>query len=146
VGQYTVTVAEDAGPQLIQYEFMELDRSLLTLMVSFNEPVNPLSFTVHDVRIDGGLASEGVLEVTPTSDPRSFEITLIPSGYTQTKVVIGPDIVDQFGNRMVDYALAAYAAVYAEWLGYDAEDAATFESPIRARLADSAVDLAFEAY
>jgi hypothetical protein len=95
--------------------------------------------------------------VAPTSDPRRFEITLNPSGYTQTKVAIGPDIVDQFGNRMnqnqnqlngelADYALAAYAAAYAEWPGYDAEEPPAYETPIRGRLADSDVDLASEAY
>jgi hypothetical protein len=162
VGQYTLTVAEDAGARMIDSQFTNLGSSL-RLMVTFNEPINLASFTIHDVRINGGLAGAGVLEVMPVRsgefgqgaiDPRRFLITLVAPGYTAMNVVIGPDIVDQFGNRMDqnqngiegelnDSALASYFASYEEFYY---EEPATFRSTTRTRLASRYADLAFEEF
>jgi hypothetical protein len=141
---------------VIDSQFTSLGSSL-RLMVAFDEPINPASFTIHDVRINGGLMGNGVLEVTPLRTGEFGEGPIDPRrsfGHTQMNVAIGPEIVDQFGNRMdqnqngiegeaTDFALASYFASYAE-LYY--EEPATVRSPTRTRLASRYADLAFEEY
>jgi hypothetical protein len=134
VGQYTVTVAEDSGARVVKSDFVNLDSSLVRLKVTFNEPINPLTFTTHDVRIGNNPPGNGVIEVTPVRtgefgegpiDPRRFLITLAPTFSIRPTVAIGPNIVDQFGNLMDqnqnglqgelnDYALVAYLEEIAE--------------------------------
>ncbi len=123
VGQYTLTVVEDTGARVVNSEFLSLSPNLAGLKVTFNEAINPLTFTAMDVRIGGGAAGVGVVEVKQLADPRQFLVTLLPTYMTPMKVAIGPDIADLFGNRMdqnqngvkgelSDYYLASYMAGY----------------------------------
>ena len=115
VGQYSVHVAENKGPQVVNSRFVEVGGNS-GLIVTFNEDINPLTFTAKDVRIGAGAPGEGVLGVQRIA-PRQFLITYVPSG--AAPVAIGPDIRDMFGNAMdqnkngvgneaSDYYLAEY--------------------------------------
>ena len=165
VGQYTVIVREDAGARVVNTEFMNLSDSMFGLLVTFNEPINPLTFTTMDVRVGGSAAGVGVLDVVPYGDSRRFLITLAPT--TSTNFSIGPDIGDQFGNLMDqnqdglkgeqnDYSLAVYLmghpeggfGYYAEeGFGYFDDELSTFDLlPKSTRLSGKYVDLAFDEY
>ncbi len=160
VGQYLLSVVEDGGARVVNTEFLSLSPGHVGLLVTFNEPVNPLTFTTHDVRVNGGAAGQGVIDVVLFGDSKRFLVTLSTSYVMTMNVSVGPDIADQFGNRMdqngnglkgelSDQALASYLVGFAGGdFGYHAEEPVTFESPrTRTRLSSRyAVDLMFAEY
>lgn len=117
VGQYRLLVAEDSGPRVIKTDFTTADGLLTGLMVTFNEPIKAWTFTAADVRVGDGAPGVGVVDVVPWGDGKRFLINLTPT--TETRVSVGPNIADQFGNLMDqnqngvngelnDYLLAVY--------------------------------------
>lgn len=99
-GQYTLHVAEDQGPRIVHSTFIGQNGSSVGLAVTFDEPVNPLSFTPADIRLNGAPEGEGVLGVTQMADAKTYLISWAPTNARFARVDVGPDIADQFGNRM----------------------------------------------
>jgi uncharacterized protein YdeI (BOF family) len=99
VGQYTLTVRETSGPQVVSSQFQTISSTLTGLLLTFNEPINASTFTAADVRINGGILGAGVVGVQQLSD-RQFLVTMSAPANTGLTVAIGPDILDRFGNRM----------------------------------------------
>jgi hypothetical protein len=54
VGQYTLWINETQGPRIVHAAYASLNATLATLSVTFDEPINPASFTPADVRINNG--------------------------------------------------------------------------------------------
>jgi hypothetical protein len=101
VGQYTLLVKETSGPQIVSSQYTSLSATLGGLLVTFNEPISANTFTVKDVRINGGIAGAGVVSIgAPTNGSRTFLITFTKPGTVRTTISIGPNINDLFGNRM----------------------------------------------
>lgn len=74
-----------------------------TVRVTFNEAIDPESFTLDDiVTFNGpdGLPLTG-LQILPTSNPRAFDLTFdSQSALGDYDLVFGPDITDTLGNAM----------------------------------------------
>lgn len=101
VGQYTVNVKENSGPKVASVERFNLSDTQLGLLVKFNEPINPYSFTAADVRINGGAAGAGVVSIGPPSmESTTFLVTLNKPGGFLSRFYVGPNVTDYFGNRM----------------------------------------------
>lgn len=102
VGQYSFFVTESVGPQVTASQPVAISSTLMGLRVTFDEPIDPLTFTTADVRINGGSAGAGVISIgVPTDQGRTFLVTFTkPSGKTSTNISIGPKISDLFGNLM----------------------------------------------
>lgn len=102
VGGYSVHVQETVGPRIVGSQFSTLSPTLSGLLVTFNEPINPLTFTTMDVRINGAALGVGVVDVQRwNNDPRQFLVKYLPAGSVATpKISIGPNIADYFGNLM----------------------------------------------
>jgi hypothetical protein len=103
VGQYSLKVSEKTGARIVSSQLSPVGSTeFASLVVTFNEPINPLTFTTVDVRINGGAAGAGVTQVA-SLDQFSFVITFVkPTNTTGAywSVAIGPDINDFFGNKM----------------------------------------------
>lgn len=99
VGQYSLFVNETAGPQIVGANYQTLSSTLVGLWVTFNEAINPLSFTVKDVTVSGG---GGVVNVVVSAtNPAQFLVTMTPPPIAAIQTVsIGPNIADRFGNLM----------------------------------------------
>ncbi len=69
-------------------------------MLTFNELIDPLTFTAADVRINGGSPGAGVVGVQQLSDPRQFLVWMNAPATGALSVTIGPEISDLFGNQM----------------------------------------------
>ena len=95
-----MSVAENLGARNVNSEFTSADGLLVAgLKVAFNESNNPLTFSAMDVRVDGGAFDVDVISVVPDgTDARQFMIHLTPT--VKICVTVGPEIADQFGNRM----------------------------------------------
>ena len=104
VGQYTVKAFDNTGARVVSSEYKSLSDSLGGMQITFNKPIDPNSFTISDVRINGGLAGAGVLSIgPPTNDSRTFLVTFVKPTTTVTSkwnISIGPQIADFFGNDM----------------------------------------------
>jgi hypothetical protein len=102
VGQYRLTVTENAGAHIVSHKFQAISSSVMGMTVTFNEAISALTFTKFDVRINGGLAGANILGVQALN-AKQFLITINRTALNSTMlpiVTIGPDIVDLFGNRM----------------------------------------------
>jgi hypothetical protein len=104
VGQYKLSLTETAGARVVSSDYQSLSSTQGGVWVTFNEPINPLTFTTADVKINGGAAGAGVLSVEAVAgDPRRFLVRLNkPTAATTApmSVSIGPQIADLFGNAM----------------------------------------------
>jgi reprolysin-like metallo-peptidase family M12B len=104
VGQYTVEVTERVGPRIVSATTVSVSSTLDGLWVTFNEPINPASFTISDVTVWSGLSSLVVVSVGGTivdGDGRTFLISYNkPMGPIGATVKVGPAITDYFGNAM----------------------------------------------
>jgi hypothetical protein len=98
VGQYSLLVNETTGPQIVGASYQSLSPTLMGLWVTFNEPINPLSFTAADVAISGGSVASVTASAT---NPAQFLVTINAStSAALPAVTIGPNISDRFGNLM----------------------------------------------
>jgi hypothetical protein len=81
-----------------------LPGSLTTLQVTFNEAMNPATFTLNQVTVTGpGGSVVPVTAITPIagSGNTRFAITITPTVVTGTyHLIVGPNIQDTFGNAM----------------------------------------------
>lgn len=102
VGQYAVSVVETVGPRIVSSQYVSLSSTLAGISVTFNEPINPLTFTIADVSTSGGMFGGTVMSIGPaTNGSKTFLITVTKSTVSAwLNVNIGPNITDFFGNRM----------------------------------------------
>jgi hypothetical protein len=104
VGQYTLFVSESVGARVVACEYQSLSASQAVVWITFNEAINPHTFTTADVTINGAAAGVGVISVEAVAgDPKRFMVKLIKpvTGTTaQLTLAIGPQISDAFGNAM----------------------------------------------
>lgn len=101
VGQYSLRASELSGPRIVSSESSSSGPTY-SMLVTFNEPIIPGSFTPADVQINGAAAGAGVMSVSG-SESRSFVVTFVhPTnlGQAQMDVSVGPNISDFFGNLM----------------------------------------------
>jgi hypothetical protein len=76
---------------------------LATLQVTFNEDIDPMTFTAADVAVtDPGGGSAIVASVTDTGDHRTFAISLAEPQWLAGRytIAIGPNVSDTAGNVM----------------------------------------------
>lgn len=104
VGQYSVSVAELQGPQIVKAEIQSVLSTSSLIRVTFDEPIDPSSFTKEDVRISYTPLGMGVRQIIAATNGafRVWDI-LVDKPITPTAqwgVSIGPSIKDWFGNAM----------------------------------------------
>jgi hypothetical protein len=99
VGKYSLLITEKTGAHIVGSSFQTMSTGQLGVTVSFNEVINALSFTAADVRVNGGIAGVGVVQVTALN-PKQFLIVINAGTALMPSVSIGPNITDLFGNRM----------------------------------------------
>ncbi|MEX2119867.1 MAG: DUF4214 domain-containing protein [Pirellulales bacterium] len=104
VGQYDLRIFEHTGPRVVSSQLLPLSDAHGVLLVTFNEPVNPNTFTTADVRINEGPVGAGVVSIGPPIDAsRTFLVTFTKPTTTfaaQLSISIGPNIMDFFSNSM----------------------------------------------
>jgi hypothetical protein len=70
------------------------------LVVAFDEPIDPLSFTTGQVTLTGPAGLIDIENISPVND-RTFEISFAEQlAYLDYTVTIGPDVRDLVGNAM----------------------------------------------
>jgi hypothetical protein len=103
VGQYSLFVTEGQGARIVQSEYQWVNATRAVIQVTFDEPINPLTFTADDVRFGGAALGAGVLNIYEVgSDSRKFSILVNKPTMTGANwsVTVGPHIEDMFGNEM----------------------------------------------
>jgi subtilisin family serine protease/subtilisin-like proprotein convertase family protein len=101
---YTATATLDAtGPRVTAGVFNPSPTTnISSLRLTFNEAVNPNSFTAADVALTGPAGSIAVTGVIPVAGSGSqFDVTFAAQTATGTyTAVVGPNITDSAGNAM----------------------------------------------